>query len=146
MSLQPYDTAKITVSPGTLNSTYTQAQRLAESISSDLTDIITALNGLQLSWFGGSSAEMQTFSDQWAEATTALFGTKVNLGAIGQLLLGIQAAEQNYDAAEKAVGASFGQLAAGLLNPGPAQAAQAPTSLINTDPQAPSTFINEVFS
>jgi hypothetical protein len=144
-----YDAVTITVSPGQMFDTNINGAVIANEIISDLNDIMTALTSLQLSWFGGSATEMQAFADQWQGAVTALFGTGEDnpgdeVGAINQLLMGVQLAEQNYDNADVFVSGMFSQLSTALLAPGPATP-PAPSSIINDNPQTPSTFINEVF-
>lgn len=145
-----YDTAKITVSPETLNSVFSTVKNLTDEIATSLADINTTLNGLQLSWTGSSSSLMQSFADRWQSAADSLFGTKKdpNEGALVRLLSGIEAAGQNYDAAENWSITNFGQLAGNLLAASQGQGGGSnpgPQGVSNSSGQMPTTFITETF-
>jgi uncharacterized protein YukE len=106
-----YDDATITVSPPVLK---TAIQIIAGSdpsqsvggligdIIDQLNDIMTTLDGLQLSWVGSSASEANDFSNRWDAAMKQLFGTSndPSSGVYSRLLDGLAGALTNYDNAE----------------------------------------------
>lgn len=143
-----YDTQRIAVSPGELTETVTAVTGLVNSIADDLNDIVTALNDLALSWVGDASDLATSFSDAYQKAVNNLYGTDQHpeLGVFNRLLSGVQAAAENYDQAEQWVVGKFIAFGEAVGGSQPSSGdPNASTSVVNTDPTAPTTFITETF-
>jgi uncharacterized protein YukE len=97
----------------------TQAKNEAIGVHDDLLHIITTLNDLQLSWYGPSQAELNTFNQRWSSATSNLFGTEENpeQGALVKFVVAIALAAQNYGNTEDSVAQMWQKFASALNAP-----------------------------
>jgi hypothetical protein len=86
---------------------------LLGDVLGQLTDIMTTMQDLRLSWFGDASSQAQDYVDQLNTACDSLFGTKADpqSGVFPRILAGLAAADGNYAGAEDAVQKMFASFA-----------------------------------
>ncbi|MBY8886974.1 hypothetical protein K7472_19235 [Streptomyces sp. PTM05] len=111
-----WDSAVISVDPGELNTSCTVLIEATININHALSDIITSLNGLKLSWTGESSQVANDFNDRWTTACTTLFGKQgdPSSGVLNVLTSGVAQAAKNYSGNEFGVASMFDKFAAAL--------------------------------
>ena len=87
---------------------------LLGDVLDQLTDIMTTMQNLRISWFGDASSEAQDYVNQLNQACDTLFGTQDDAkdGVFPRILAGLAAADGNYAGAEDAVQKMFAGFAA----------------------------------
>jgi uncharacterized protein YukE len=108
-----YTNLDIRVSPSTIRDVFHQVVGndadavggLLGDVMNQLSDILTTMKNLQLSWFGDASSQAQDLVDQLNHACDRLFGTQAapKGGVFPRILAGLAAAEGNYAGAEDVV-------------------------------------------
>ena len=86
---------------------------LLGGVIDQLTDIMTTMQNLRLSWFGDASGQAQDYVDQLNTACDTLFGTTADpqSGVFPRILAGLAAADGNYAGAEDAIQKMFASFA-----------------------------------
>jgi hypothetical protein len=149
--LPNYYTSNMHVEPATLHAVVTAiigsdpntpGGLLGDAIDR-LGDVVTTLEGLQLSWFGGAAAEAQDFTEQWKTVSAQLFGTQADpmTGVFPRLISALATAIGNYDGAEEYVANVFAGFA---TISGGGGSGSGNTSVTNTG-QTVTTAITETF-
>ena len=111
--LPDYDTAYFYVAPEIVNNAVTviagtdptNPTGLLGDVLTQLANVISTLENLQLSWVGDAADAAQDFTDQWNTASANLFGTDADpqSGVFPRLLTALNTAVGNYDGAEQNV-------------------------------------------
>jgi uncharacterized protein YukE len=104
-----YDAVTMAVEPGALNFAADLIQASVNEIVSALNKIGDTLSNLALGWAGSSAAEAKDFSNQWMNAMTGLFGSKIDpkSGVMNQVNIALLTATGNYSSAESAITKMF---------------------------------------
>jgi uncharacterized protein YukE len=141
-----WDSSTISVDKNTMNAVAQSVLTSAKNINNDLSDIINALNGLPISWTGGSATLVEDFNTRWSDATTALYGTQGDptTGILNVITSGLAQAAQNYGENEGLVTNMFNQ----FTSPGSGSTSQ-PSSKPVTDTVTDNVYhvtsVNETF-
>jgi uncharacterized protein YukE len=111
-----YNSSTLRVDPGGLTSTLATLTTAIQGINDDISDIMTNLNALKLSWTGDSATVMNDYNARWYKAVTDLFGPEHNPGAgiLNVLTSGLAQAVANYNACEQNVADMFNQFETAL--------------------------------
>src|ERR1700759_5537749 len=86
-----YSNLSIKAGPLGIQNTAKQIVGLVTDILNDLQDVYNALDQLNLSWYGKSQQEANSFNQRWKTAIATLFGTTKNpeKGVLNQLTMAL---------------------------------------------------------
>lgn len=149
MAGNPYDSRKLVLPAREI----TDAVTAVSGHLTDMVDSITAVNNAvtNLPWDGVSQQDMEQVWDTWMTAVTHLLGPQGDpgKGSMNIVLASMNQASANYTTTELQLKAAFSQMQADLQNAG-SNSSGAPASVLvqyqNGDPNAPSTFVEEIYS
>jgi uncharacterized protein YukE len=147
----PYDTAKFSIDPQTVNAAAKKITSLSEDVANQIGNINEAISDLQLSWTGGAADIAAQVNTEWQNAVTALFGTQQDpdKGILPSVADGLTDAAQNYISADIWVSTAFENLGNNLLSAqSGSSAGSGPQSVLNSGNQTGSnalTAITETF-
>jgi uncharacterized protein YukE len=145
----PYDSRRLVLPPVDINQAFDTASSNVTDMAASITAVNNAVSGIP--WDGASQQDMEQVWDKWMNAVTNLLGTEKDpsKGSINVVLTSLAQASGNYSAAEQELKAAFTQMQDNLANPASGQAG-GPTSVLaqteNGDPNALSTFVEEIYS
>jgi uncharacterized protein YukE len=100
-----WNASTVDVDPMVLHDSAATMTTAAQGILNDLTDIITALNSLKVSWVGDSADAATAATDRWNNTMTLLYGTEddPSTGILNILTGGLASDAVNYSQCEQQV-------------------------------------------
>jgi uncharacterized protein YukE len=118
-----YSYVDIRVSPSTIRDVFLKVAGtdpstvggLLGDVVDQLSDILTTMNNLQISWYGDAAGQAQDYVNQLNQAWDTLVGTKADpkTGVFPRILAGLATAEGNYAGVEDIVQQMFVGFASG---------------------------------
>jgi len=111
-----WNSSTVDVDPMVLHDSAATMTTAAQGILNDLTDIITALNSLKVSWVGDSADAATAATDRWNNMMTLLYGTEddPSTGILNILTAGLATDAVNYSQCEEQVYTMFNSFESSL--------------------------------
>lgn len=146
---QPYDTRRLVLPPIDINQAFAIVSQQVKDMVTSITTVNNAVANIP--WDGVSQQDMEQVWGKWVKAITSLLGTEddPSEGSINIVLTSLTQASGNYSAAEQELKLAFSQMLDSISDPAsgsPGGSASVLVQYENGDPNALSTFVEEIYS